>query len=104
MRFRVKQCGVFSLKFRPGPVTHPPCLVALAGVFAPGNVAARRRSPCGGSGAIVLSERRTLAALADLLWGGYDVAHLGAPILLSYVPIWFVALGNFWVLPLVRGL
>ena len=100
MRFRVKQCGVFSLKFRPGPVTHPPCLVALAGVFAPGNVAARRRAPCGGSGASVLSERRILAALADLLWGGYDVAHLGAPILLRCGPIWIVTLGNCWFLPI----
>ena len=79
-------------------------MVALAGVFVPGNVAARRRSPGSVSGATVLSERRTVTALADLLSGGYDVAHLGAPILLRYVPIWFVALGNCWVLPLVRGL
>ena len=87
--------GIPTLKIRPGPVTLPPCLVALAGVFAPGNVAARRRSPCGGSGAIVLSERRTLAALADLLSGGYDVAHLGAPFLLSCGSFWIVALGSW---------
>jgi hypothetical protein len=59
-------------------------------------VAARRRSRGSVSGATVLSERRTETALADLLSGGYDVAHLGAPILLSYVAIWFVASGNCW--------
>ena len=63
-------------------------------------MAARRRSPCGGSGAIVLSERRTLAALADLLSGGYDVAHLGAPFLLSCGSFWIVAIGNCWFLPI----
>ncbi len=51
-------------------------------------------------GDTVLSERRTVAALADLLLGGYDVAHPGSPILLSYVHMWFVALGylfgNCW--------
>ena len=68
-------------------------------MFGPGNVAARRRSPESVFGDTVLSERRTVTALADLLSDGYDVAHLGAPILLSYVPIWFVALGNCWLLP-----
>lgn len=63
-------------------------------------MAARRHSPCGGSGAIVLSERRTLAALADLLSGGYDVAHLGAPFLLSGGSFWIVAIGNCWFLPI----
>jgi hypothetical protein len=59
-------------------------------------MAARRRSPGSVSGATALSERRTVTALAAMLLGGYDVAHLGAPILLSYVPIWFVASGNCW--------
>ena len=63
-------------------------------------MAARRRSPCGGSGAIVLSERRKVAALADLLSGGYDVAHLGAPFLLSCGSFWIVAIGNCWFLPI----
>ena len=48
------------------------------------------------SGAIALSERRTVTALAAMLLGGYDVAHLGAQILLSFVPIGFVASGNCW--------
>ena len=68
-------------------------MVALAGVFVPGTVAARRRSPESVFGDTVLSERRTVAALANRLLGGYDVAHPGAPFLLSYVHMWFVALG-----------
>ena len=71
-------------------------MVALAGVFAPGNVAARRRLPESMSGDTALSERRTVAALADLLLGGYDVAHLGAPFLLSYVPLGSCLVRGFW--------